>query len=266
MIPRAEYDALMELKGQNEWLMEQLRLLRKKRFGASSEQTKGQLDRQLSLLFNEAEAYTAPPGPQGITKVVAHIRKKSGSVKDVVLNSIPVEVVEHRLSEEERVRLQCGELMREIGTEIRETLKLIPAKAVLQRDIYYTYACENCEKNDISTPVVKAPKEPTVILGSFASPETIVHIMTQKFVMAVPLYRQEQEWARQGLKPSRQTMSNWALHAAEHILTPVYDELHRQLVKREVLHADGYQGYHKLSEDIWWLAAGLTPGESSMRR
>ncbi len=33
-------------------------------------------------------------------------------------------------------------------------------------------------------------------------------------------------------------MSNWVLYAAEHILTPVYDELHRQLVKRKVLHAD----------------------------
>ncbi len=56
--------------------------------------------------------------------------------------------------------------------------------------------------------------------------------------MASPLYRQEQEWARQGLKLSRQTMSNWVLYAAEHWLKPVYDELHRQLVKREVLHAD----------------------------
>ena len=63
-ISRAEYE---ELKGQNEWLMEQLRLLKKKRFGASSEQTKEPLDGQMSLLFNEAEAYTAPPGPQKTT-------------------------------------------------------------------------------------------------------------------------------------------------------------------------------------------------------
>ena len=86
--------------------------------------------------------------------------------------------MEHRLSEEDRVCPQCGELMREIGTEVRETLKLIPAKAILRRDVYYTYACENCEKNDISTPIVKTPKEPSVIPGSFASPEAIAHIMT----------------------------------------------------------------------------------------
>ena len=142
----AEYDALMEAKSQNEWLMEQLRLLKKKQSGASSEQTKEPLDGQMSLLFNEAEAYTAPPGPQKTTQVAAHTRKQSGSVKDAVPDNIPVEVVEHRLPEEERVCPQCGERMREIGTEVRETLKLIPAKAILRKDVYYTYACENCEK------------------------------------------------------------------------------------------------------------------------
>ena len=241
-ISRSEYDAqkeqIADLTQKVDWLMEQLRLLRKKQFGTSSEQSKEQLDGQLSLLFNEAEAYAAPLGPQKTTQVAAHTRKQSGSVKDVVPDNIPVEVVKHRLSEEERVCPQCGELMQEIGTEARETLKLIPAKAMLRRDVYYTYACENCEKNDISTPIVKAPKEPSVIPGSFASAQAIAHIMTQKFVMASPLYRQEQEWARQGLKLSRQTMSNWVLRAAEDYLLPVYEELHRQLVKCEVLHAD----------------------------
>ena len=77
-----------------------------------------------------------------------------------------------------------------------------------------------------------------MIPGGFASAEAIAHIMTQKFIMASPLYRQEQEWARQGLKLSRQTMSNWVLRAAEDHLLPVYEELHRRLVQREVLHAD----------------------------
>lgn len=99
------------------------------------------------------------------------------------------------------------------------TLVLIPAKAVLRREVYYTCACENCEKNDISTPVLKTPKEPSVLPGSFASPETIAHIMAQKFVMASPLCRQEQEWDRAGLKLSRQTMTSWVLRAAER-LTP----------------------------------------------
>ena len=177
---RAENKALKdenaELSQKVEWLMEQMRLLKKKQFGASSEQTKGQLDGQLSLLFNEAEAYAAPPGPQKAktTQVAAHTRKQSGNVKDVVPDNIPVEMDKHRLNEDERVCPQCDKVMREIGTEVRETLKLIPAKAILRRDVYYTYACENCEKNDISTPIVKAPKELSVIPGSFASAEAII--------------------------------------------------------------------------------------------
>lgn len=168
-----------------------------------SEQTKEQLDGQLSLLFNEAEAYAAPPRPEKTTQVAAHTRKQSGSIKGVVPDNIPVEVVEHRLSEEERVCPQCGEPMREIGTEVRETLKLIPAKAILRRDVYHTYVCENCEKNDISTPIVKAPKELSVIPSSFASAEAIAHITVQKFAMYVPLYWQEQDYVRQGLKLPR---------------------------------------------------------------
>jgi len=56
--------------------------------------------------------------------------------------------------------------------------------------------------------------------------------------MGSPLYRQEQEWKHQGIPLSRQTMSNWVLRAAEDYLTPVYEQLHTELLKREVLHAD----------------------------
>lgn len=73
------------------------------------------------------------------------------------------------------------------------------------------------------TPVVKSPREKNIILGSFATPEAIAHIMTQKFVMGSPLCRQEQEINRKGIHLSRQTMSNWILKAAEDHLTPVYE-------------------------------------------
>lgn len=62
--------------------------------------------------------------------------------------------------------------------------------------------------------------------------------MVQKFVMGSPLYRQEQELKRRGIPLSRQTMSNWLVWSAEHLLEPVYDQLHEELLKREVLHAD----------------------------
>jgi hypothetical protein len=82
------------------------------------------------------------------------------------------------------------------------------------------------------------PKEPVICRGSFASPEAVAHIATQKFVMYSPLYRLEQEFNRQGLKLSRQTMSNWLLHASDRWLQPIYEVLHQQLRQEKVLHGD----------------------------
>ncbi len=78
--------------------------------------------------------------------------------------------------------------------------------------------------------------------------------------MGSPLYRQEQELKRQGIPISRQTMSNWVLRAAADYLTPVYAALHRDLLRREVLHADETTlqvlhepGKKPQSESYMWL-------------
>lgn len=104
--------------------------------------------------------------------------------------------------------------------------------------VRYAYACRNCERTDVSVPVVKAPMPAAVIKGSFATPEAVAHIMTQKFVMGVPLYRQEQDWKRQGILLSRQTMANWLIRCSEEWLEPVYEALKKKLLARNVLHAD----------------------------
>ena len=224
---------------QNDWLMEQLKLNRKRLFGASSEKSDECVMEQLSLVFNEAEAFDAKSYEEepAETKVKSYTRKRrSGSIDDVIPENLPVEVVEHRL---ENVSCPiCGAEMVEIGKETRRTLKIVPPQYSVVEDIYYSYACKVCEKETDEALIVKTPKEPAVIPGSFASPEAIAHIMTQKFVMYSPLYRQEQEYDRAGLKLSRQTMSNWILHASEDWLRPVYDELHKRLCQRQVLHGD----------------------------
>ena len=150
--------------------------------------------------------------------------------------------------------------MTEIGKEVVKTLKIIPAKVVVEEHHYFTYACQRCSRESTETPVVKAPKEKNIISGSFATPEAIAHIMTQKFVMGSPLYRQEQELSRQRIPLSRQTMSNWILKAAEDYLMPVYEQLHKELLSREVLHADETTlqvlhepGKKAQSESYMWL-------------
>lgn len=222
-ISRAEYEALQaklstkeeELTAallKNQWLLEQLRLNRKKQYGPSSEQLDQLVFEQFGRVFNEAEAWCAGVGKKE-TQVKAHTRKpRSGSMEEVVPEGTPVEVVEHR--PEDRSCPKCGSEMVEIGKEVRRTLKMEPARFWIQEDVYYTYACKVCEKETGDSVIVNTPKEPAVLPGSFASPEAIAHLMVQKFVMYSPLYRQEQEWGRQGLKLSRQVMSHWLLRGA----------------------------------------------------
>ena len=60
----------------------------------------------------------------------------------------------------------------------------------------------------------------------------------QKLSMGSLLYRQEQEWNRQSIIISRQTMSSWLIRCSDDWMAPVYDELHKQLLEHELLHAD----------------------------
>ena len=247
-ISRAEYEKLQaqskrvsELESRVDVLMEALRLARHKQFGASSEKSEETLMEQLSFLFNEAEVFSAAEKEEAenVTVVAAHKRhKKHEYTLDNIPEGIETKQVEHRLEGADLICPQCGDTMTEIGKEVVRTLEIVPAQMVVREDVYYTYACQNCNKEDIETPVVKAPREKNIIPGSFATPEAIAHIMTQKFVMGSPLYRQEQEIKRKGIHLSRQTMSNWMLKATEDYLAPVYEQLHRELLTRDVLHAD----------------------------
>ena len=267
-ISRAEYEKLQaqskrvsELESRVDLLMEALRLSRHKQFGASSEKSEDTLMEQLSFLFNEAEVFAAVKDEEDATVVAAHKRhRKHEYTLDAIPEELPRERIEHRLEGEDLVCPQCGDIMTEIGTEVVNKLKIIPAQTIVEQHVYYSYACRKCNEEDIETPVVKAPHEKSVIPGSFATPEAIAHIMTQKFVMGSPLYRQEQELNRQGISLSRQTMSNWILRASEDYLTPVYEQLHRELLTREVLHADETTlqvlhepGKKPQSESYMWL-------------
>lgn len=224
-----------ELEQQIKWLMSQIRLAKHKQFGVSSEQTNvDQMD-----LFNEAEvtADLAAPEPS-LTEVKAHYRKKTRLTTDMLPDDLPVEVIEHELPEDGRICPDCSGELHTMGRETREELRLIPAKAVIVRHVRHVYTCRNCEETSEHTPFVKADMPEPVIKGGFASPEAIAHIASQKFMMASPLYRQEQEWKQNGIRLSRQTMSNWLIKASADWLEPIYGEMKRRLCGHDVLHGD----------------------------
>lgn len=224
-----------QLKQQNQWLMEQFRLLKHKQYGTSSEQSF--IDQ--TNIFNEVEVTADLTAPEPtLTEVKSHYRKRTCLMTDKLPEDLPVEVMDHELPEEKRVCPDCSGELHTMGREIREELKVIPAKAVILRHVRHVYACRNCEETSDHVPVVKADMPEPVIKGGFASPDTIAHIAVQKFMMASPLYRQEQEWKQNGILLSRQTMSNWLIKASEDWLAPVYEAMKQRLCEHQVLHGD----------------------------
>ena len=96
-----------------------------------------------------------------------------------------------------------------------------------------------CEKEEACVPMKKSTVPPALLPGSgIISASLLAQIMHSKYVLALPLYRQEQGLRRLGLPVSRQTMSNWVLTAGERWLLPVYHALHKELLANKILHAD----------------------------
>lgn len=229
-----------DLKKQVTLLLEERRLTRQKRFGKSSERS----DADQSRLFNEAEVESEQSAKEPTIEEVAvdsgthKRRKKQPGQREAMLEGLPVERVEHRLPEEQRACACCGEPMHEIGVEIHRELKHIPEQNIIVENIEYKYGCRPCEKNEINPPVVQAQMPRQAFPGSLASPSMVARVMTKKYVDALPLYRQEQGFAKQGLALSRQTLANWVVAAATEWLSPMYELLHQELLTRKYLHAD----------------------------
>jgi len=230
-------DRIIELEALVRYYEEQFRLSKHRQFGASSEKSEYDVD-QLSL-FNEVEVTAdASVAEPELVEIEKHYRKQRRRAIERVPDNLPVEVVAHELPADERFCPECSSALHVMGKEVRRELKIIPAQAKIVEHRQYAYSCRHCEKTSDHTPIVKAPMPEPVIKGSFASPESVAHIMCQKFVMSVPLYRQEQEWNRQSILLSRQTMSNWLIRCSEDWLKPIYNLLKKDLVEREVAHAD----------------------------
>lgn len=224
-----------ELDAKLKWYEEQFRLSRQKQFGASSEKTS---DEQLNL-FNEAEDSANAQLEEPTVETITYQRKKKqlGQREDK-LKDLPVEVIEYRLPEHEQVCPCCQGKLHEMSTQVRQELKVIPAQVILQKHVQYIYACRQCDKEQTKTPIIKAKMPNPILPGSLASPSILAYIMDQKYTNSMPLYRQEQQLSRLGIELSRQTMANWLLNAADPWLKVIYDRMHEQLIKRDILHAD----------------------------
>jgi transposase/regulator of replication initiation timing len=241
-----------KLKALTDWYLEQFRLAQHRRFGSSSEKTA--MPEQLGL-FNEADVLSDCAIEPEI--IVQYKRKKHKGKRKEFYEGLPTEQVVYELPEDERVCPECGEGLHARGHEVlRREVEVIPAQIKAVEHIQTVYACRECERNsdDNPQPMVKSIVPAPVISGSgLASPSLLSYIMCNKYVLALPLYRQEQEFKRVGVHISRQNMANWIIYAAMLWLTPIYELLRQELIKAAILHAD--ETSLQVIKEVWRTAS-----------
>jgi len=227
-------NVVTELSALVKHFEELFRLSQIKRFGSSSEKTS--VNGQVSMFeITAPEIITALPVEH---EEIKYIRRKRVGKREADLSKLPLEIIEHELPETERKCPECSGNVIEIGVQTRDELKIIPAQVIRLQHRAKTYKCPECADNTEKTPIIKATMPAPLIKGSIASASAVSHIMTQKHLMHLPFYRLEQDFQRQGVAISRQTMSNWTIQVCEDWLSPVYSAMKVTLLQRDVLHAD----------------------------
>ncbi len=242
-------DTIDALRATVEKLNEQIRIMNTRMFGKSSEKSLAPSD-QLSIYdfgFNEAEETVQGriiEEPE-MEEVVIHRKKRKGK-RDEDLSGFEAIHVEHGLSDEE-LKEKFPEGYYELDDEVYRKLEVEPAVFKVIEHHIKVYKGRNGT-------IIKGKHPKEMLNNSIATPSLTAFIMNAKYVNAVPLYRQEQEFLRNDVNISRQVMANWMITTAERYLSLIYDRLKEEIVSSPVAHADetpvqvtndGREGVHK---------------------
>ena len=229
--PIALKKIILELQKKNDFLMEQFRLARQKRFGASSEASPVQGD-----IFNEAEqaADSVEEAPE-TKEIASHTRKKP--VRAPLPKDLPRETRIIDLPEAEKVCDCCQGPLHEMGNETREQLAFVPASIKVIETIRLKYSCRACEKDNTTTTVKIAPPPASPIPKGIATASLLAHIIINKYQYALPLYRQETLFKNYGIDLSRKTMADWVIKCAS-LAQPIVHRLKYYLLSERIIHAD----------------------------
>lgn len=262
-------NTIKSLEKQVNNLTEMVILLRKQKFGSSSEKTpKSEIDNQLNL-FDEAEQEAVSDAEEpAVKRVDGYYRKNSKTKREELLKDLPIEEIICDVPEEECICPKCKSSLVLVGKEIvREELEYIPAQLKIIRYVRQAYGCQKCKQK--GTPYIVKALTPTSLMNhSLASPTTVANVMYQKYVNGMPLYRQEKEWEQLGLALSRATMANWIIRCSQDWLMPVVKHLRQELLKRDIIHCDETpvqvlkeQGKKPQSKSYMWLYRSGADGE-----
>ena len=219
-------------------MMEQIILSNNARFGRSSEKMDNtdqisfmEVDGNI-IFFNESEAVCdlsaeepedLEPKPRG--------KKKVGK-KEADMSGLPVNRVNHYMTEEELIAEFGENGWKQLPDAISKRYKFIPAKVIVTEHHVGVYASKKDNR------IVKADYPKALLKGSPVSASIAAAIMNGKYVNAFPLYRLEKEFERYGLAITRQNMANWMIRLGETYISVMYDYLHKLIYDYHVIQAD----------------------------
>ena len=201
--------------------------LRHERFGASSERSRKLLD-QMELQLEELEAAAsedeaaAPPPASG----------ERSARRRPVRGPLPAHLPR------ERVVLRspsacpcCGGRLSKLGEDVTETLEVVPRQWKVVQTVREKFACRACEA--ITQP--PAPFHP--IARGRAGPNLLATILEAKFGQHLPLNRQSESFAREGIELDVSTLADW-VGACTATLSPLVALLRAHVLAGERLHGD----------------------------
>lgn len=263
--------ALADMQTRLDEMTEELKLLRKKLFGSSTEHMSNPYVNSDQLTIYPFLGIEPEKEPEPVEAEYIEIQgytksKKAKSTLKEQFSNIPVkQVFIDSLSDEDKLCPTCGTEMQPIGTEIirREVIHVKPSMYMLEY-VGTTYGCPVCKDTE-DPQFVKDNKAPAALIkGSYTSPSLTSWVLYEKFAKSVPFYRLEKSLEELGAKISRTTMANWAIQCNSLYFKNLTDYFHRELLKRKYLMMDEtpIQVLHELGRTpesksyVWLMRSG----------
>jgi len=231
----AQYQSLSSNTHEIEHLKLVIEKYRRMIFGRKSEKLSGELE-QLEFRLEELEtAQAAEEARQAATEVTQpasarpDAKRRSRPARKPLPEDLPREVVTHLPPH--NCCPDCGGALRQFGEDVSEQLERIPATYKVIRHVRPKFACPECER------VVEAPAPARPIDRGLPGPALLAHVLVSKFADHLPLYRQSQIYAREGVDLDRSTLAGW-VGAASQLLAPLVDEIRKHVLAASKIHAD----------------------------
>lgn len=226
-------DQMDKLNENFENLIEQLRIANQHQFGRQSEKLDGQLS-----FFNECEYLSEDAVPEPAMEDILppkNKNKKQKGKRDADLKDFPEESFDHDSTKEQLDSFFGKDNWREMPAEEYKRLRYEPASWTVEKHTVHVYVGSDGEHQD---EFIRGERPKDLFRNSILTPSLGSAIINAKYVNSIPLNRIEQEFQRNGVNISRQTMANWVIQCANKYFMPMYDYLHTKLMEYHVTQAD----------------------------